>query len=236
MSGFLDICPDSQSQAGISREEEEIYAGFFANDIEALLLHRDGSQVVQAPYEDPPIPWYRLAPILGTFFQDVFHDWDSIRALYQTLDLRVANPTSHPLLLQLPAAVHTPNWKHPHSLQGQLQANRNAKMQSTTSSKHQHILPKHTPQKRPLEVSTAGMTDQVNTSASQDEDEVELLPTSRQVPRETTVAPGDIVTRQDSREGTRFSSEGQYESHRLERTKCERPSSDELSCTNLGTT
>lgn len=236
MSGFSNICSDSRLQAHISREEEKIYAGYFENDIEVLFSRPEASQVVQYPHEDPPIPWDRLAPLLGIFFQDVFHDWDSLRALYQALDLRVAEPTSQRQLLQLPTAVHTPNWKYPHSLEGQLQANRNAELQSTTSSKHQYILPKHPPQKRRLEVSTVGITDRANTSVSQDEDEVELLPNSRQVPRETTVAPGDIITKQDSRRKTRFSSEGQYESHRLERTKCETPSSDELSCTNLGAT
>lgn len=107
MSEFSNVCSDFQSQADTSREEKEIYAGYFANDIEAFFSRPDASQVVQPLYEDPPIPWNRLTPILGTLFQDVFHDWDSFQALYQTLDLRVAKPTSLRKLAQLPAAVHT---------------------------------------------------------------------------------------------------------------------------------
>lgn len=233
MSEFSNIRSDSRLPAGISREEEEIYAGYFADDIETLILRRDASQVVLPPYEDPPIPWNRLTPILGTFFQDVFHDWDSFRALYQTLDLRVAKPTSHRQLSRLPVAVHTPNWKYPHSLQGQLQANRNAELQSTTSSKHQHILPKHTPQKLPPEVLTVDLIDQAKTGLSQDRDEVELSPTSRQVPRDITVVLGDIIAKENFMEETRFSSEGQHESYKLDQTKCERSRS---ACTSMGAT
>lgn len=210
MSDFFRIGSNSQSQTEISREEEQIYAGYFANDIETLFSRRDSSQPVDPLYEDPAILWDRLPPILGTFFGDVFHDWDSFRALYQTLDLRVDKPTSHRQLSQVPAAIHTPNWKDLHSSEGQLQANRNTEPQRSTSSKHQHILPKHTSQKRPREAPASSMREQVYSGQSRSKDGVELLPSCCWNPADFEVNYGYVSANQDYRQGIWFTPEDQH--------------------------